>query len=506
MATFTESFDQPDSTTLGPDLTWTEVAGQWETIGGQAAMSQTGVNAYARPEVDTGSADMYVEAVIPTTAAFNAHYIDFQIMARMDVSAITGYCLVRGYWATPGGQFVMLRKYVNGVESTVTAAALLPAALPETWRLEVEGSDIRAYRDGVLVISGTDSTITTGTRAGLGGYQTTTDFNRLIRFDSFETGQLGAAPPENKTGTGHITQAHALTSAGTKGAYGTATLTQTHTITGTGHRVSDDRTGSGSIAQPSALSSSTGIKGGRGTAEQIDFYAMLTGTGEGSITKHATGTGHITQAHTSTATGTKGGRGQAAITQAHTATAGGRKGAHGTVALTQVHDLATTGTKRAAATGALTQAHTATATGAKGGRGQVALTQAHTITGVGAGEGQQASTGTGSITQGHTLASTGAKSARGRAQPVTVTTAILTQGVKGGQGVASTAQAHTGAATGYRGAYGTVSVAQVHTITGAGFNPSTLRDIDLTLGPLHTRGPEFGPLRARPFALAPLRR
>lgn len=195
MATFTESFDQSDSTTLGPDLTWTEVVGPWETINSQAAMDQWSVNAYARAEADTGSPDMYVEVTIPTSAAFTTHYTDHQVMVRMDDSAITGYCLLRGYQSGTG-PFVALRKYVNGSESVVTAAISLPAALPERWRLEVEGDELRAYRDSELIISGTDSTVTAGTRAGLGGYRSSSSTNpvQVIRFDSFETGALGEAP------------------------------------------------------------------------------------------------------------------------------------------------------------------------------------------------------------------------------------------------------------------------------------------------------------------------
>lgn len=193
MAKFTESFDQPDSTTLGPDLTWTEVAGDWETIGGQAGMDQVGVNAYVRAEGDTGSADMYVEAVLPVESVFSANYTDHQILARMDATAHTGYALLRGYGAVEG-QFVLLRRYQAGSVTELTARITLPADLPETMRLEVEGSTITAYRNGVQVASVTDSVITTGGYGGLGGYRSTTSANQEIRFDTFEAGALGETP------------------------------------------------------------------------------------------------------------------------------------------------------------------------------------------------------------------------------------------------------------------------------------------------------------------------
>lgn len=194
MAKFTESFDQPDSTTLGPDLTWTEVAGDWETINGQAALEQASVNAYVRAEGDTGSADMYVEAVLPVESVFSANYTDHQILARMDATAHTGYALLRGYGAVEG-QFVSLRRYQAGSVTELTSRITLPADLPETLRLEVEGSTITAYRNGVQVASVTDSAITTGGYGGLGGYRSS-DKNAVqsIRFDSFETGALGAEP------------------------------------------------------------------------------------------------------------------------------------------------------------------------------------------------------------------------------------------------------------------------------------------------------------------------
>jgi len=193
VATFTESFDQADSTTLGPDLTWTQVVGAWETINGEAALTDTGVNAYARAEVDTGSADMRVEAVIPMSAVFDGHYVDLQLLARMDATTYTGYALLRGYWSGAGGQFVGLRKYVNGAETQIGSPVVLPSAKPETWRLEVEGSDLRAYRDDVLILSGTDTEITTGTYGGLGGYRSSAA--RAIRFDSFTVAEPGPTYP-----------------------------------------------------------------------------------------------------------------------------------------------------------------------------------------------------------------------------------------------------------------------------------------------------------------------
>jgi fibronectin-binding autotransporter adhesin len=150
--------------------------------------------------------------------------------------------------------------------------------------------------------------------------------------------EAGAAPPEEKSGTGSISQTSDVTSTGSKAASGTGSISQSDTVTSSGgktagsgtggisqsHTVigsgaaSVQKSGTGSISQSSTVSSSgskMAIGGG-----VLDFYGEITGSGSSSSSTSRSGTGSISQSHTVTSTGSKSVGGLGSISQSSTVT------------------------------------------------------------------------------------------------------------------------------------------------------------------------------------------
>jgi hypothetical protein len=67
----------------------------------------------------------------------------------------------------PGGTQLELGKIVGGTYSTIATGAYSHTSDPVHLRLEIQGTTLRGYSDGVLRVTATDSSITTGNYAGI---------------------------------------------------------------------------------------------------------------------------------------------------------------------------------------------------------------------------------------------------------------------------------------------------------------------------------------------------
>lgn len=115
--------------------------------------------------VDLGSPDMYVEADVgPNNAAWGSHFM----CVNVRLSALEP---ATGYIAYINGSVNFYCEIGRSVASiyTVVASTSTTAVTNSPFRIrfEVQGSALRVYKDGVLMVSGTDSVITTGNYAGL---------------------------------------------------------------------------------------------------------------------------------------------------------------------------------------------------------------------------------------------------------------------------------------------------------------------------------------------------
>lgn len=186
-----ESFNKADSTTLGPDLAWTEVVGNAEVLGNRFHnVTVAGVVA-ARCNTDLGTADHYAQAIISTLT--RSSFAAGELSIRFANAADTRYTFViLKTSAHPAGAWA-IDKTVAGVNTGLVAETAYTWAANDVVKFQASGSTLKGYINGVEVASFTDTSIATGTKVGLGGYRDVSgdDFT----WDSFEAGDLLTPPP-----------------------------------------------------------------------------------------------------------------------------------------------------------------------------------------------------------------------------------------------------------------------------------------------------------------------
>lgn len=148
------------------DLTWIFSSGQIPVVAsGQCTTGASfGASARARAQHDTTSIDQYVQCDWITAAANDEIFL----MAREDTAGGTDPDSDNAFYMfvyyDGSGVTVTLQDWQTGDYFDNQNFLETPFA---TWRLEVEGTAIRGYRDGVLKVSGDTTGYTAaGTRAG----------------------------------------------------------------------------------------------------------------------------------------------------------------------------------------------------------------------------------------------------------------------------------------------------------------------------------------------------
>lgn len=159
---YTESFNGSDSSTLGVDLTWSEIAESWSNVSnaGQFDGNGTATDGFARAEHDVSSADHYAQ----TTLAVRDTGFAFQSMGvacRFASSVTTAYVSVVDFF---DGR--KLWKFLSGTV-TELAASGTATSFPCAFRVTASGSTISAKHDATQYASVTDTSISGNTRGGL---------------------------------------------------------------------------------------------------------------------------------------------------------------------------------------------------------------------------------------------------------------------------------------------------------------------------------------------------
>jgi hypothetical protein len=158
--TYTESFNTANGTTLGPDLTWTEVAGDW-AIHTNRAQKASGTPSIVRAEVDLESDDHYAEIVIDSPGADGVGV--FLRQAGDTTQTYYGVQVFSGTWNT--------FKYIAGVYASIGVNTTgVPAVQGDVLRLSIVGDQITRSLNGVEQDVATDSDITEGHYAGMWGW------------------------------------------------------------------------------------------------------------------------------------------------------------------------------------------------------------------------------------------------------------------------------------------------------------------------------------------------
>lgn len=171
------TFSEPFTTSLA--LTWATVFGGAVSVTGGTQGTLSGTDTRVRAQHDVGTSDMFTQCTW-TSGGADADRT-FGVATRYSSSADTCYVFevndFNNRW-----QFY---RFAAGTGVGISGFVSRSIAPSITLRLESQGSTHRCYLDGSLIQTFTDSTITTGQRGGLTGYQPSG-----ILFDNFSTGGL----------------------------------------------------------------------------------------------------------------------------------------------------------------------------------------------------------------------------------------------------------------------------------------------------------------------------
>lgn len=154
MATRTDTFDRANSSNLGAD--WAEDSGDWSITSNNVANGTSG-NTYRKLRwvgAAMDSANYSVEVVARSGNISNG----IGPAVRMAASSTVTYY---GYIIF-GGDAAYLVEITAGGEAILDTGSAITASTNYTLRLEVDGSTIRGYLNGVLDVSATDTSLASG--------------------------------------------------------------------------------------------------------------------------------------------------------------------------------------------------------------------------------------------------------------------------------------------------------------------------------------------------------
>lgn len=185
--TITESFNKVDSSTLGPDLTWTEVVADWSTISNTARTAFITSNGLARANTDLASDDHYAQIVISTLPTLRAA----GTVCRKD-STITETFYFAQYDNDVGiAPFWGTFQRIDAVDTAIGTNTVLTATAGDSIKLQTDGSTITRYRNGSSQNAVTDTGITGNLRTGMRLHE-----ESAARLDNFEAADLAVGIPE----------------------------------------------------------------------------------------------------------------------------------------------------------------------------------------------------------------------------------------------------------------------------------------------------------------------
>ena len=170
----TESFNKADSDILGPDLSWTELKGDFDVVSNQAKSTLAGSSA-ARADSPLASANHYAQETWQAEDVGN--------MVRKD-STTTFTCYGTDVYTSGYDE---IWKEIAGVYTSLVTGATLTMTPGDIIKLEANGSTIRLLRNSTQVESVTDTSITGNTYTGIIGY----DAAGIL--DNFQAGDLTVA-------------------------------------------------------------------------------------------------------------------------------------------------------------------------------------------------------------------------------------------------------------------------------------------------------------------------
>lgn len=194
--TITDDFNGTDSDTFGVDLSWTEINGDWDVTsnqGGLATVEGT-TRKGVRAESDLSSDDHYAQIDVTVLTGGSGTRI-LGPCARFD-AASTSHLDSEWYSAqlVDDNNFYTIKNVDNTI-TTLGGPDAQTVSLPDTLKVQADGSTIKGFFNGSEIHSVTDSALTGHLRTGLQGI-ISTGLAYASTGDNFEAADLavGAAP------------------------------------------------------------------------------------------------------------------------------------------------------------------------------------------------------------------------------------------------------------------------------------------------------------------------
>ena len=145
-----------------------------------AAVTGTGVKTLLNYSCGTGKTDQIVN--VSSTLTKGAGSTGSAIVVYARVSDANNYYAV--FWDAPFTGYYII-KVVGGTQTTLSHVTTFPVTGYSTFGISVSGSTISAIANGSVLSSVTDSSLTTGTGAGVGDYYDNVNYTSRPTFDNF---------------------------------------------------------------------------------------------------------------------------------------------------------------------------------------------------------------------------------------------------------------------------------------------------------------------------------
>ncbi|MEV4424053.1 hypothetical protein AB0K23_01490 [Streptomyces sp. NPDC049602] len=173
MATFTDDFNRADSADLGAG--WVQVSGFWAIASSQLSPGSDGGTIILRAAGPMDSSDHSAQVTIAATTAAS-----HGVWCRGNSGISNGYL-----WRNDGSSWDLF-SVVSGTFNVIGSYAAA-AAPGDVAKLQVVGSTIKGFVNGVQRVSVTDTSVASGTSVGLRSTS-----SAAIRFDDFAAADVTA--------------------------------------------------------------------------------------------------------------------------------------------------------------------------------------------------------------------------------------------------------------------------------------------------------------------------
>lgn len=192
-ATITESFDQADNTVIGPDLAWTELTGNSQTLSNKWGTGATATVYDARADVNLDSDDQYAQGLVDLESSANATDNFVGVIARQrEVDTTRTHYGYRYRSGTSGVRRELYRR-AAGTATSLAGPNASSVALNDLIRLECNGSTITGKLNGATEEEVTDTNVTGNLRCGVTGQRGTASAP-IPKLDTWQAGDLVEAP------------------------------------------------------------------------------------------------------------------------------------------------------------------------------------------------------------------------------------------------------------------------------------------------------------------------